>query len=139
MDQIDSVLATQQAATKNDDDRERVHRLLLWTGAKDEEGRWMYKIGAQNDIQFTMLIPFVKKNLSEQAARLATDEQRTLRLWVEGRWCSFSVIFLEDVSCKIVFVVLDDVKPHYYSPWAALNKDGITRKEQGGDLTKSNQ
>ena len=43
------------------------------------------------------------------------------------------------VSCKVVFVVPDDVKTHYRSPQAVLNKDGTTRKKQGSDLTESNQ
>jgi len=44
-----------------------------------------------------------------------------------------------DVSCKLVFVVPDDVKAHYSSPQAVLNNDGKVRKKQGGDLDKSNQ
>ena len=43
------------------------------------------------------------------------------------------------ISCKLVFVVPDDVASYYHSPQAVLNKDGTVCKRQGLEVGQSNQ
>lgn len=47
---VQHVLATQHA-TKHDE-KELVHRLILWTVAKDEAGRWKFELGRGNKIHY---------------------------------------------------------------------------------------
>ena len=247
---VQSVMATQHA-TKNDE-KELVHRLVLWTVGRDGNGRWLFEISSQNPIHYSLLTNFVGKKLSEKAATLTIQKRKALisELKEEGAASAYrGVIFEADaidrlvrggsftlhkcsnvddqsisltltntvsrfpmkslesldvfnatnrivvpdarnfesvdaflvilnppkkevllfqttvgkshptkydgvkqvmdkireklkdktISCKLVFVVPDDVKDCYGSPQAVLNKDGTVCKRQERDLNESNQ
>ena len=100
---VQSVMATQHA-TKNDE-KELVHRLVLWTVGKDGNGRWLYEISSENPIHYSILTDFVRKKLSEKASLLSIQKRRALisELNEEGAASAYrGVIFEADAIDRLV-------------------------------------
>jgi len=100
---VQSVMATQHA-TKNDE-KELVHRLVLWTVGKDGNGRWLFQISSENPIHYSMLTDFVGKKLSEKAASLSIQKRKMLisELKEEGAASAYrGVIFEADAIDRLV-------------------------------------
>ena len=100
---VQSVMATQHA-TKNDE-KELVHRLVLWTVGKDGNGRWLLEISSENPIHYSMLTDFVGKKLSEKAASLSIQKRKALisELKEEGAASAYrGVIFEADAIDRLV-------------------------------------
>ena len=100
---VQSVMATQHA-TKNDE-KELVHRLVLWTVGKDGNGRWLFEISSENPIHYSVLTDFVGKKLSEKAASLSIQKRKALisELKEEGAASAYrGVIFEADAIDRLV-------------------------------------
>ena len=100
---VQSVMATQHA-TKNDE-KELVHRLVLWTVGKDENGRWLFEISPENPIHYSILTDFVGKKLAEKAASLSIQKRKALisDLKEEGAASAYrGVIFEADAIDRLV-------------------------------------
>ena len=100
---VQSVMATQHA-TKNDE-KELVHRLVLWTVGKDGNGRWLFEVSSENPIHYSMLTEFVAKKLSEKAASLSIQKRKALisELKEEGAASAYrGVIFEADAIDRLV-------------------------------------
>ena len=100
---VQAVMATQHA-TKNDE-KELVHRLVLWTVGKDENGRWLFEITAENQIHYSILTDFVRKKLSEKAAYMSIEKRKALisELKEEGAASAYrGVIFKADAINRLV-------------------------------------
>ena len=100
---VQQVMATHHA-TKNDE-KELVHRLILWTIGKDEKGRWMYQIGPANKIHYSLLSDFVAKELSKKAALLSLEKRKILISELKGDGAASAyrgVIFEADAIDRLV-------------------------------------
>lgn len=102
-DTIQQVMATQHA-TKTDE-KELVHRLVLWRTPVDEDGHWMYQVTAQNPIRYSLLSRFVSKELAEKAATLSIQKRKMLISELKGESAASAyrgVIFEADAIDRLV-------------------------------------
>jgi hypothetical protein len=100
---VQQVMATQHA-TKNDE-KELVHRLILWTIAKDDNGGWVYEISPANEIHYSLLTDFVAKELSKKAALLSLEKRKSLISELQGDGAASAyrgVIFEADAIDRLV-------------------------------------
>lgn len=102
-DILQQVMATQHA-TKNDE-KELVHRLVLWKTSLDQFENWMYRITAENNIHYSLLTRFVSKELAKKAATLSIQKRKMLMSELKGESAASAyrgVIFEADAIDRLV-------------------------------------
>ena len=96
-------MATQHA-TKHDE-KELLHRLVLWRTSKDENGNWVYRVNSGNPIHYTLLTRFVAKQMTLKAAKLSLEKRKTLISSLKGEGAASAyrgVIFEADAIDRLV-------------------------------------
>jgi len=73
---LQQVMATQHSSKT--DEKELVHRLVLWKTPLDQNGNWIYEVNAENHIHYSLLSNFVCKQLVEKAAKLSLQKRKLL-------------------------------------------------------------
>lgn len=69
---IKQVMAMQHASKS--DEKEVVHRLVLWKTPMDQNGNWIYEVNAKNQIRYALLSDFVVKELAKKGCNFKYSE-----------------------------------------------------------------